>query len=77
MTFTLYLSLGLLATSFAFLIQSIIIFYIEEKFIKITVNHHGRIKNLEEKQVNSWENIHDEIANNFWESGKKSEVYEK
>ena len=53
MTFTLYLSLGLLATSFAFLIQSIIIFYIEEKFIKITVNHHGRIKNLEEKQVNS------------------------
>lgn len=73
MTFTLYLSLGLLATSFAFLIQSIIIFYIEEKFIKITVNHHGRIKNLEERikkleenfEKNSFENISAEIGKTF------------
>lgn len=69
MTFTLYLSLGLLFTSFAFLIQSIRIYQLEQKLTKITVNHHGRIKNLEERvkkleenfEKNSFENISLEI----------------
>lgn len=74
MTFTLYLSFGLLATSFAFLIQSIRISQIEEKLTKITANHKGRIENLE---ANSFRNIHDEIAKTFWESGEKTAVYKK
>lgn len=64
MTFTLYLSLGLLFTSFAFLIQSIRIYQIEKKLTKITVNHYGRIKNLEK---NSFENISMEIEKTFKE----------
>lgn len=69
MTFTLYLSLGLLAISVAFLAQSIRIYQLEQKLTKITVNHHGRIRNLEERvkkleenfEKNSFENISLEI----------------
>lgn len=69
MAFTLYLSLGLLAISVAFLVQSIRIYQLEQKLTKITVNHHGRIKNLEERvkkleenfEKNSFENISLEI----------------
>lgn len=73
----LLISLTILLASIGYLIQVLWIMKIEEKLTKITVNHHGRIKNLEEKQVNSWENIHDEIAKTFLESGEKSAVYKK
>ena len=73
----LLISLTILLASIGYLIHTLWIMKIEEKLTKLTVNHHGRIKNLEEKQVNSWENIHDEIAKNFWESGKKFEAFKK
>ena len=73
----LLISLTIFLASIGYLIHSLWIMKIEEKLTKITVNHHGRMKNLEEKQVNSWENIHDEIAKTFFESGEKTAVYKK
>lgn len=70
----LLISLTILFASIGYLIQVFWIMKIEEKLTKITVNHHGRVKNLE---ANSWKNIHDEIAKTFLESGEKSAVYKK
>lgn len=56
----LLISLTILLASIGYLIHTLWIMKIEEKLTKITVNHHGRIKNLEErikKLEENFENI--------------------